>query len=72
MRKHRKKPSRTRRHRESVAAKRKARAFYKMRNRRETEARTSSGRWMNRVAVLVDVLLTVAAVLAATAAWIFS
>lgn len=26
------KPSRTRRHRESVAAKRKARAFYKMRN----------------------------------------
>ena len=72
MRKHRKKPSRTRRHRESVAAKRKARAFYKARNRRETETRTSSGRWMQRVAVLVDVLLTVAAVLAATAAWILS
>ena len=29
--KHRKKPSRTRRHRDAVAAKRKARAFYRMR-----------------------------------------
>ena len=69
MRKH-KKPSRTRRHREAVAAKRRARAFYKTRNKRETE--TSAGRRMRRVAVLVDVLLAVAAVLAATAAWILS
>ena len=68
----RRKPSRTRRHRESVAAKRRARAFYRARNKLETETRASSGRWMDRVAVLVDVLLAVAAVLAATAAWIFS
>ena len=65
-------PSRTRRRREAAAAKRRARAFYKTRSKRETEAGASSGRWMNRVAVLVDVLLTVAAVLAATAAWILS
>lgn len=32
--KRRKKPSKTRRHRESVAAKRKARAFYRLRNRK--------------------------------------
>lgn len=67
MGKHRK-PSRTRRHRESVAAKRRARAFYKTRNKRETKTRTSASQWMRRAAVL----LTVAAALAAMAAWILS
>lgn len=68
MRKHRKKPSRTRRHREAVAAKRRARAFYKTRNKRETKTGTSASQWMRRVAVP----LTVAAALATTATWILS
>ena len=67
MRKRRKKPSRTRRHRESVAAKRRARAFYKARNRREDEIK-SAGRW----AWLFDALLAAAAIIAATVAWILS
>lgn len=69
MRKRRKKkPSRTRRHRESVAAKRGARAFYKARNRREDETRsaTSDRKWY------ISVLFAVAAVLVAAAAWILS
>ena len=68
MRKHRKKPSRTRRHREAVAAKRRARAFYKARNRREYETRsaTSDRKWY------ISVLFAVAAVLVAAAAWILS
>lgn len=67
MGKHRKKPSRTRRHRESVAAKRKARAFYKARNRREDEIKST--RWR---AWLFDALLAAAAIIAATVAWILS
>lgn len=67
MRKNRRKPSRTRRHRESVAAKRRARAFYKTRNRREDETRSTG-----RLAWLFDALLAAAAIVAATAAWILS
>ena len=68
MRKHRKKPSRTRRHRESVTAKRRARAFYKTRIKREDETRsaTSDRKWY------ISVLFAVAAVLVAAAAWILS
>ena len=67
MRKHRKKPSRTRRHRESVAAKRRARAFYKTRIKREDEIKSARRRtW------LFDALLVTAAIVAATVAWILS
>ena len=67
MRKHRKKPSRTRRHREAVAAKRRARAFYKTRIKREDEAKAAGRR-----AWLFDALLAAAAIIAATVAWILS
>ena len=67
MRKHRKKPSRTRRHRESVAAKRRARAFYRTRIKREDEAKAAERR-----AWLFDALLAAAAIIAATVAWILS
>ena len=69
MRKHRKKPSRTRRHRESVAAKRRARAFYRARNKHETETRTSAYRRM-----LVTVLFAMAAATAimSAVAWVLS
>lgn len=68
MRKHRKKPSRTRRHRESVAAKRRARAFYKTRIKREDEIKSAAGdlKWY------ISALFAVAAVLVAAAAWILS
>lgn len=68
MRKHRKKPSRTRRHRESVAAKRRARAFYKTRIKREDEIKsaTSDRKWY------ISALFAVATVLVAVAAWILS
>ena len=66
MRKHRK-PSRTRRHRESVAAKRRARAFYRTRIKREDEAKAAGRRtW------LFDALLAAAAIIAATVALILS
>lgn len=67
MRKRRKKPSRTRRHRESVAAKRRARAFYRTRIKREDEAKAAGRR-----AWLFDALLATAAIIAATVAWILS
>ena len=66
MRKNRK-PSRTRRHRESVAAKCRARAFYKARIKREDEIKSTGRR-----AWLFDALLAAAAIIAATVAWIFS
>ena len=69
MRKHRKKPSRTRRHRESVAAKRKASAFYKARNRRETETRTYSCR---RVLVTVLFAMAAATAMMSAGAWTLS
>ena len=63
------KPSRTRQHRESVAAKCRARAFYKARNKRETETRTSAYRRM-----LVTVLFAMAAATAmmSAVAWVLS
>ena len=67
MRKRRKKPSRTRRHREAVAAKRRARAFYRTRIKREDEAKAAGRR-----AWLFDALLVAAAIIAATVAWILS
>ena len=68
MRKKRKKPSRTRRHREAVAAKRRARAFYKTRNKREDETKSAAvGRiWY------IFALFAVIMVLVAAAAWILS
>ena len=68
MRKHRKKPSRTRRHRESVAAKRKARAFYKMRSKREEEIKSAAG---NRI-WYISALFAVTMFLVAVATWILS
>ena len=67
MRKHWK-PSRTRRHRESVAAKCRARAFYKARNRREDETRSDAG---DRI-WYISALFAVTMVLVAVAAWILS
>lgn len=68
MRKHRKKPSRTRRHRESVAAKRRARAFYKARIKREDEIKSTAG---DRI-WYISALFAVTVILVATAAWILS
>ena len=68
MRKHRK-PSRTRRHRELVAAKRRARAFYKARNKRETETRTSAYR---RMLVTVLFAMAAAAAMMSAVAWVLS
>ena len=64
----RKKPSRTRRHRESVAAKRRARAFYKTRNKREDETKSAA---VSRI-WYIFALFAVIMVLAAVAAWILS
>ena len=68
MRKHRK-PSRTRRHRESVAAKRRARAFYRTRIKRETETRTSAYR---RMLVTVLFAMAAAAAMMSAVAWVLS
>lgn len=51
MGKRKRKPSKTRRHRESVAAKRKARAFYRLRNG-GADVAASSSCWRRRVALL--------------------
>ena len=64
MKKRKKKPSKTRRHRESVAAKRKAKAFYRMRTFGadvSTTNKTASSVWRRRVALLATVAAMIAA-----------
>lgn len=60
--KKRKKPSKTRRHRESVAAKRKAKAFYRMRTFGtdvSTTNKTTSSGWRRRAALLAAIATVV-------------
>ena len=67
MGKRKKKPSKTRRHRESVTAKRKARAFYSLRNGGTDVSvpnKTASSGWRRRAALFAARMVATTAVMA--------